>query len=63
MAYRNLTQEQFSCVKDAAGKICRTNGLKTIGDFKRIGNEVIDALEDGSLTYADLLQSEIPFKI
>lgn len=62
MAYRNLTQEQFKVVKDAAAKICTSKGLMTIGDFKRIGNQIIDQLEKGVLTYANLLQAEIPFK-
>lgn len=61
MAYRNLTPEQFNLVKDVAKTICTAKGLKTIGDFKRIGNQVIDRLESGALTFGDLLQSKIPF--
>ena len=61
MAYRNLTTQQFGLVKDAAGQICKAEGLKSIGDFKRIGNKIIDKLESGALTYGDLLQDEIPF--
>ena len=60
MAYRNLTPEQFATVKDAAEKVCIAKGLKTIGDFKRIGNEIIDRLENGGLTFGDLLQKVIP---
>jgi len=62
MAYRNLTPEQFGAVKDAAAKICKAKGLTTIGDFKRIGNQIIDRLESKALTFADLLMAEIPFE-
>ncbi len=61
MAYRNLTVEQFGVIKDAAAKICTTLGLKTIGDFKRIGNELIDEIENNNLSFGDLLQSEINY--
>ncbi len=61
MAYRDLTPQQFDLVKESAKKICQAKGLKTIGDFKRIGNEIIDRLEAGTLGYADLLQPEIAF--
>lgn len=61
MAYRNLTVEQFGVIKDAAAKVCTVSGLKTIGDFKRIGNELIDEIENGSLSFADLLQQEINY--
>lgn len=61
MAYRNLTLEQFEVVKTAAEKVCNAHGLKTIGDFKRIGNKIVDKLESKELTFADLLQQDIPF--
>ena len=61
MGYRNLSKEQFSVVKDAAAKVCTAYGLKTIGDFKRIGNELIDEVEAGGLSFGDLLQSEINY--
>ena len=61
MAYRNLTQEQFNLVKEATKKVCKANGLKTIGDFKRIGNEIINEIEKNRLNYGDLLQPEISY--
>jgi len=61
MAYRGLTNKQFNLVKDAAGQICKAKKLTTIGDYKRIGNLIIDRLESGEITYGDLLQDEIPF--
>ena len=51
MAYRNLTQEQFSAVKNLAGHICDTKGLKTIGEYKRIGNDIIDEIEAGTKSF------------
>ena len=62
MAYRGLTPEQFEVVKEAAKKVCTAKGLKTIGDWKCIGNEIINRLENKTLTYADLLKAEIPFE-
>ena len=62
MAYRNLTQEQFRVIKDAAKKVCLVNGMETIGDFKVIGNELIDEIESKNLTFGDLLQDIIPYK-
>lgn len=62
MAYRNLTSEQFDVVKTAAKKVCKAHGLSTIGDFERIGNAIIDKLENKELTFADLLQENIPFE-
>ena len=47
MAYRDLTPEQFSSVKSLAAHICTTKGLKTIGEYKRVGNEIIDEIESG----------------
>lgn len=61
MGYRNLSQEQFDVIKDAAAKVCTVSGLKTIRDFKRIGNELIDEIENGRLTFGDLLQPEIKY--
>lgn len=61
MAYRNLTLEQYEVVRIAAKKVCDAHGSKTIGDFKRIGNKIIDKLESKELTFADLLQQDIPF--
>ena len=61
MAYRDLTTEQFELVKDASAKVCEQNNLKTVGDFKRIGNELIDALKIGVITYKDLLCPVIDF--
>jgi hypothetical protein len=61
VAYRNLSKEQFSVVKDAAKKVCDDNGLKTIGDFKQVGNKIIDEIEAGNLTFADLLQPVINY--
>ena len=45
MAYRNLTNKQFGAVRELARYICEIRGLKTVGDFKRIGNEIIDDIE------------------
>lgn len=61
MGYRNLSNDQFSVVKDAAKKVCQANELETIGDFKRVGNGLIDEIEAGNLTFADLLQSTINY--
>lgn len=61
MAYRDLSNEQFGVVKDAAKKVCEANGLKTIGDFKRVGNGIIDEIEAGNLTFSDLLQPVINY--
>lgn len=61
MGYRNLSQEQFSVIKDAAAKVCKINNLHTIKDFKRIGNELIDEIENNNLSFGDLLQSEIKY--
>ena len=47
MSYRNLTQEQFGAVKSLAAHICENKGLKTIGDYKRLANEIIDEIEKG----------------
>ena len=55
MSYRGLSSEQFELVKDEATRLCEEQGLKTIGDFKRVGNEVIDKIESGEITWADLL--------
>ncbi len=63
MGYRNLTQEQFGVVRNAASKVCTENDLKTIGEFKRVGNLIIDALELGTLCFADLLQEKIPLEL
>ena len=60
MGYRNLTTEQFKIVKEATAKVCTAKNLITIKDFKAIGNEIIDKLESGNLTYKDLLQPVIP---
>lgn len=62
MGYRNLTREQFSVIKDAAKKVCEQNDLKTIGDFKRVGNGLIDEIEAKSMDFADLLQPVIDYK-
>ena len=61
MGYRNLSQEQFSVIKDAAAKVCTVTGLKTIKEFKRIGNELIDEIEIGGLSFGDLLQPKINY--
>jgi hypothetical protein len=63
MSYRNLTSEQFTVIKNATAKVCTQNDLKTIGDFKRVGNLLIDAIENEKLTYADLLRPVIAFDI
>lgn len=63
MAYRNLTSEQFQVIKDAAAKVCDQKGLKAIGEYKRVANIIIDKIEAGELTYADLLQPEIDITI
>ena len=62
MAYRDLSQGQFNLVKEAAGKVCTKEGLHTISDFKRIGNEIINEIESENLTFGDLLQDIIPYK-
>ncbi len=59
--YRNLTGEQFGCIKKATAKVCKVNELKTIGEFKQIGNELIDCIENNTLSFADLLQEKIPY--
>ena len=61
MSYRNLSQEQFQVIKDATTKVCEVAELKTIRDFKRVGNELIDEIENGRLTFGDLLQSKIDY--
>ena len=48
MTYRNLTIEQLSSVRSLAKYLCDKQGLKTISDFKRIGNEIIDEVETGT---------------
>ncbi len=55
MGYRNLTHNQFELVKKRAAERCRAEGLKTIGEYKRVGNEIIDQIENGEITWADLL--------
>ncbi len=55
MAYRNLTKKQFELVKEIARERCEAEGLKTIGEYKRMGNEIIDQIESGVITWADLL--------
>ena len=62
MGYRGLTNEQFALIKDAAKKVCLAHNLMTIGDFKRVGNELIDEIETKSLDWGDLLQEEIPYE-
>jgi len=52
MAYRNLTQEQFSAVRELAIYLCKTNGQKTIGEYKKVGNEIIDEIEAGTKKFA-----------
>ena len=47
MAYRNLSPEQFAEVKELAAFLCEERGLKTIGEYKRVGNEIIDEIESG----------------
>lgn len=61
MAYRNLTVEQFTTIKDAAAKVCEAFNLKTVGDFKRVGNELIYEIEKGNLSFGDLLQPDINY--
>jgi len=61
MGYRNLSHEQFSVIKDAAAKVCTASGLQTIRDFKMVGNELIDEIESGRLSFGDLLQPEINY--
>jgi len=55
MAYRDLTDGQFKVVKEEAARRCTDEGLTSIADFKRVGNEIIDALENGEVTFAELL--------
>ncbi len=55
MGYRNLTQGQFRTVKEEAARRCKAAGLTTVADFKRTGNEIIDEIESGKITFADLL--------
>ena len=55
MAYRNLTQKQFNLVKEAAAERCKAEGRKTVGEYKRIGNDIIDQIESGEITWVDLL--------
>ena len=62
MGYRNLSNEQFHVIKDAAAKLCLAHGLKSIRDFKAVGNELIDEIEMGRLSFGDLLQSEINYR-
>jgi hypothetical protein len=61
MGYRNLTNEEFAIVKNAAKKVCEQGELKTIRDFRKIGNEIIDEIESGNLKWKDLLQPVIPY--
>lgn len=56
MVYRNLTKEQFRVVKEMARIRLEEQGLKTIGDYKRVGNEIIDEIEAGTLSFADMYQ-------
>lgn len=55
MAYRNLTKKQFELVKETARERCTAQQLKTVGEYKRIANEIIDQIESGKITWADLL--------
>ena len=59
MAYRNLTQDQFSAVKDLAAYICEERKLKTIGEYKRVGNEIIDEIEAGTKSFSTDCQNKI----
>ncbi len=55
MAYRNLTKKQFDLIKETARERCESECLKTIGEYKRLANEIIDQIESGEITWADLL--------
>ena len=55
MGYRNLTKKQFDLVKEVAAERCKAQGLKTIGEYKRMGNDIIDQIESGEITWGDLL--------
>jgi len=59
MTYRNLTSEQFNKVKDLASHRCTKLGLKTIGEYKRVGNEIIDEIEAGKLKFIFDCQNNI----
>jgi len=52
--YRNLTKEQFQVVKDTAAEICTRRKMKTIGEYKRMGNIIIDKIESGEVKWEDL---------
>ena len=62
MGYRNLASERFRLVKDATKKVCEQNGLVTIGDFKRVGNLIIDEIQAERMSFSDLLQPVIDYK-
>ena len=59
MGYRNLTQKQFLAVKDIAAYICTEQKLKTIGEYKRVGNEIIDDIESGTKKFVTDCKGDI----
>jgi len=59
MPYRNLTSEQFEAVKKLAAHLCIEKKLKTVGEYKKVANEIIDEIDAGKKRFVTDCASNI----